>query len=415
MSRSTARSEALYAEACGRLPAGVNSPVRAFRKVGGTPIYVARGEGARITDEDGNTYTDFCNAWGPLILGHAHPAVVEAVTRAARDGLAFGTTHRLEPRIAELVLSAFAPFDRVRFVVSGTEAVATAVRVARGATQRPLILKFRGCYHGSLDSLLVKAGSGLVTEGIADSAGVPAHVAEDTVVVPLGDDEALEAAFQRYGDQLAAAIVEPMPANNGLLLQSEAWLGRLRDACTRSGTKLIFDEVISGFRLGYHGYGRICGVQPDLVTLGKIVGGGLPVAAVVGPRESMDLLAPLGSVYQAGTMAGNPVALAAGAATLEILRSEPIYDRLEALGRRLDASGAPVIRRGSVVWPYYGTNRPVEADDIEPDAVARYHRAHRGWLDAGLYLPPSGYEVSFLSAAHTDADVDRLAAALRAA
>lgn len=421
-SRSSSRSDALFEKAQQLMPAGVNSPVRAFKKVGGHPIFMSKGEGAFLTDEDGNRYVDYCLAWGPLILGHAHPGVLEAVTKAARDGLAFGTVHRHEQQLAELVLAAYAPFERVRFVVSGTEAVLTAVRLARAHTKRRLLLKFAGCYHGHGDQLLVKAGSGVVTYGLADSEGVTAHAAEDTVVLDLGDEAALETLFETKGSEIAAVILEPLPANNGLLLQTPAYLKKLRALTEKHGTVLIFDEVISGFRFGNHGYGKLCGVQPDLVTLGKIVGGGLPVGAVTGKKAILDRLAPLGGVYQAGTMAGNPVALAAGIATLTALKDGKVHQHLETLGQALEAAIAKknvskalrVPRVGGLFWPYYTGEGalPVEAAQISSAAVEKYHRAYAGWLDQGLYLPPSAYEVSFLSAAHTVAQMEQLAGAL---
>jgi glutamate-1-semialdehyde 2,1-aminomutase len=406
------------------MPAGVNSPVRAFRKVGGAPVYFSKGSGATVIDEDGNSYLDFCLAWGPLILGHAHPRVVEAVEKAARDGLAFGTTHRHEVQLAERVLDAFRPAERVRFVVSGTEAVMTAVRLARAKTGRKKLLKFAGCYHGHDDALLAKAGSGIATQGLADSAGVSPSAAGDTVVIRLGDEAALDEAFRLHGDDLAAAIVEPLPANNGLLVQSPAWLAKLRASTERAGALLIFDEVITGFRFGFHGYAKVVGVQPDLTTLGKIVGGGLPVGAVVGSAALLDQLAPLGPVYQAGTMAGNPVALAAGIATLDALVQENVWARLEELGAALEQKHAahPAAKKtrlkrvGGVVWPYFelAGDWPKEAEDIGAEAAARYHRAYRGWLARGVYLPPSAYEVCFLSAAHTPAHLDALLDALAA-
>jgi glutamate-1-semialdehyde 2,1-aminomutase len=402
----------------------VSSPVRAFRKVGGTPVFFKEARGATVIDEDGNRYVDFCMAWGPLILGHAHPRVVEAVQRAAADGLAFGTAHRAEGELAERVLAAYPYAQLVRFVVSGTEAVATAVRIARAANGRRRILKFDGCYHGHVDSLMVKAGSGVVTQGLADSAGVPAQVAADTVVIPLGDEAALEEAFRQHGKDLAAAIIEPLPANNGLLQQPPEYLVRLRELTRRHGTVLIFDEVITGFRFGYHGYDKLLGIEPDLTTLGKIVGGGLPVAAVLGRRELLAQLAPLGPVYQAGTMAGNPVCLAAGIATLAELAEGGPYRHIEALGRHLDAAFARhplravarLPRVGPIVWPYFDVDAklPVAAAAITATAVQRYHGRYRGWLERGLYLPPSAYEVCFLSAAHTVADVDRLLDVLNA-
>jgi glutamate-1-semialdehyde 2,1-aminomutase len=415
MKPSSSQSEALFERARARMPGGVSSPVRAFGKVGGTPRYIRRAQGAYLWDEDGNQLLDFCLAWGPNVLGHAHPAVVEAVTAAARDGLAFGTVHRNEVALADLVLEAFPEHQLVRFVVSGTEAVATAIRLARGVTGRPLTLKFTGCYHGHVDSLLVKAGSGVVTQGLSDSKGVPEGLAATTVVVPLDDDTALAAAFEQYGNRLAAAIVEPLPANNGLLVQRKAWLEALRAHCTKHGTILIFDEVINGFRFHFGGYGRLMGVTPDLTTLGKIVGGGLPVAAVAGRRELLSQLAPLGGVYQAGTMAGNPVALAAGVATLTELKKPGTYEALEALGARLEdgwrrrSAGLGFRRVGSIFWPWFDRSTPpTTAEAISTDVVGRFHQKYAGWLDAGVYLPPSGYEVGFLSTAHTPAHVDKL-------
>ncbi len=414
----SSRSAELYARACELMPAGVSSPVRAFKHVGGTPIYLREGRGARVTDVDGNRYVDFCLAWGPMILGHSHPEVVEAVVRATRDGLAFGTTHAHEVALAERILQAFPGKERVRFVVSGTEAVQTALRLARAKTGRKRILKFSGCYHGHSDAMLVKGGSGLVTQGIAESAGVIA--AETTLVAPLGDEAAIEEAFAAHGETIAAVILEPLPANNGLLVQGRRWLESLRRLTRAHGALLVFDEVITGFRFGFSGYDRVSGVIPDLVTLGKIVGGGLPVAAVVGTAEVMDLLAPKGPVYQAGTMAGNPVALACGIATLDVLARGGVYERLETLGRLLDEETAGIdgtlIRRGSLFWPYFAPGAaPVRAEAIASEAVDRFRRAYAGFLAAGLYLPPSAYEVGFLSAAHDEDDVRSLARALVAA
>ncbi len=392
--------------------------MRAFRKVGGTPVFFKQASGAYATDEDGNRYLDFCMAWGPLILGHAHPRVVEAVQRAVTDGLAFGTAHRGEGELAERVLAAYPYAQLVRFVVSGTEAVATAVRIARASNGRRRILKFDGCYHGHVDSLMVKAGSGVITQGLADSAGVPAQVAADTLVIPLGDIAALEQAFREQGKDIAAAIIEPVPANNGLLLQSREYLAKLRELTRAHGTVLIFDEVITGFRFGYHGYDKVVGVEPDLTTLGKIVGGGMPVAAVLGRRELLEQLAPLGPVYQAGTMAGNPVCLAAGIATLTELAEGSAYRHIEMLGKHLDQafanhalkSQARLPRVGPIVWPYFDVTSalPVAAGSISSAAIQEYHQRYRGWLERGVYLPPSAYEVCFLSAAHSTADVDTL-------
>ena len=421
MTGSPGASERLFTRARALMPGGVSSPVRAFGSVGGTPRYMSRGEGAYLFDEEGRKYIDFCMAWGPMILGHAHPAVIEAVIKAARDGLAFGTVHRHELELAELVLEAFAPADRVRFVVSGTEAVMTAIRLARAHTSRHLLLKFSGCYHGHADSMLVKAGSGIVTLGLAESEGVTATVVNDTLVAPLGDLEALEALFREHGSQLAAALIEPLPANNGLLIQENRFLARLRELTQEHGAMLIFDEVINGFRFGFHGYGQVAKVQPDLTTLGKIIGGGLPVGAIVGRAEILDRLAPLGKTYQAGTMAGNPVALAAGIATLKELRTGDPYRHLAALGAVLDSAveskkdrAFRLVRVGSLFWPYYSLTGPIptQAEKIAPEAVAGFKSRYGGWLDAGFYLPPSAYEVGFLSAAHSPDDVERLVRAL---
>ena len=415
--RSEARSISLFARAQQLIPGGVSSPVRAFKHVGGTPVFLKRGEGAVVEDEDGNRYIDYCLAWGPLILGHAHPAVVEATIAAARDGLAFGTCHRREAELAELVLDAFTWAERARFVVSGTEAVLTAVRLARGHTGRRLLLKFSGCYHGHVDALMVKAGSGVATLGLAESAGVTESVAHDTIVVPLADEAALREVFARYGAQIAAAILEPLPANNGLLEQQRSWLKLLRELTQQSGSLLIFDEVITGLRFGFHGYGKVVDVTPDLTTLGKIVGGGLPVGAVVVPAAILDRLAPLGPVYQAGTMAGNPVALAAGVATLQELKKGAVHEHLAKLGAQLSeraaARGITMARVGSVFWPILDDGPvPHRAEDIRDSAVQAFKTRYRGWLDRGIYLPPSAYEVGFLSAAHRPEHIDSLVDAL---
>jgi glutamate-1-semialdehyde 2,1-aminomutase len=406
------------------MPGGVSSPVRAFKHVGGSPIYMKSGQGAEVVDEDGNRYVDYCLAWGPLILGHAHPAVLEAAQRTMSDGMAFGTCHRNEAELAERVLAAFPYAQRARFVVSGTEAVLTATRLARAATQRRLLVKFSGCYHGHVDALLVKAGSGVATLGLADSAGVTESQAKDTLVLPLGDDAALDQAFATYKHEIAAVILEPLPANNGLLIQPTPFLQKLRALTAQHGSLLIFDEVISGFRFGFCGYGKVVGVEPDLTTLGKIVGGGLPVGAIVGRQAILDLLAPLGPTYQAGTMAGNPVALAAGIATLDVLKHSDPYPRLDGLGQRLEHRLAErrargdtrtrLARIGSVFWPYLDDSGPIptRAEDISDAAVQRFKATYHGWLAQGIYLPPSAYEVGFLSAAHQEKHIDALADAL---
>lgn len=401
--------EELFERAQRVLPGGVTSPVRAFRSVGGTPRYIKRAEGSTLIGEAGEHWTDFCLGWGPLILGHAHPEVVEAVTRAARDGLCFGTVTRGEIEISERILAGYPRFDRVRLTCSGTESVLTALRLARGATGRPLIVKFAGCYHGHVDAMLVKGGSGLVSFGIGDSAGLAPGATADTLVLPLDDEAALDAAFAEHGARIAAIIVEPVPANNGLLVQRPEWMRHARKLCDDHGALLIFDEVICGFRFGYGGASRILGVEPDLVTLGKIVGGGLPLAAVAGSGKVLDQLAPIGPVYQAGTMAGNPVAVAAGIATLDVLARGHVYEHLEALGTHLQARLPRWVRVGPIFWPWLGDGPPPRTDDAIPASVREpYGRMFARALDAGIYLAPSAFEVGFLCAAHTMADIDRL-------
>ena len=411
----------LYQRALVVAPAGVNSPVRAWKSVGSAPRYIQRAAGAYLYGEGGERWVDYCMAWGPNILGHAPPPVVEAVQRAAADGLAFGAVTRGEIDLAERILVGYPNFQRARLVCTGTEAVLTALRLARAKTGRSKILKFAGCYHGHVDSLLVKAGSGLVTFGIGDSAGISEATAAETIVAPLDDEGAIEEAFRRYGDQIAAAIIEPVPANNGLLPQRPEWHTRLRELCTQHGALLIHDEVITGFRFHYGGAGPRLGVTPDLVTLGKIIGGGMPVAAVIGPAAILDQLAPAGPVYQAGTMAGNPVAVAAGIATLDALRDGAVYTHLAALGRSFDESvadtGLAWVRVGPVIWPWLGQGEAPRDDGLIPASVRpRFARVHHRLLDQhGIHLPPSAFEVGFFSAAHTEDQVRELALAFAAA
>ena len=404
------------------MPGGVSSPVRAFGAVPGDPPIVARGEGAFVVDVDGNRYHDLVGSWGPLILGHAHPAVVEAVERAARNGLTFGATCPGEVELAERVLERYSFADRVRFVSSGTEAVMSAVRLARGATGRDRIVKFDGCYHGHSDGLLVKAGSGLVTFGTPNSAGVPEAIAALTDVLPLDDSEAAEALFAEKGSEIACVLIEPMPANNGLLPQRLEFLRRLRELTREHGALLLFDEVISGLRVAPGGMVERTGIEPDLVTLGKIIGGGMPVGAYLATAELMDQVAPLGPVYQAGTLSGNPLAMAAGLATLAELDESGVYDGLDRLGARL-ASGwsaalerhgipAEVVRVGSVLWlSLQEGEAPRRAADIRPETAELYGRIHARMLADGVWMAPSAFEVAFLSTAHTEADVDAIVAA----
>ncbi len=422
MSIRRTRSEQLFSEAQKLFPGGVNSPVRAFRSVGGTPLFFARGEGAEVVDADGNRFIDLCHSWGPLILGHAHPAVVEAITRTAAKGTTFGAPTEEENLLATFVMERIPFLQRMRFVSSGTEAVMSAIRLARGATQRDLIIKFDGCYHGHFDSLLVNAGSGLATLGTSSSAGVPEALAQLTIVVPLNDEAALEAAFTTYGDRIAGAIIEPVPANNGLLLQHTNFLRKLRELCTAHGSVLIFDEVISGFRVGFAGSFCVNGIVPDLVTYGKIIGGGMPVGAYGGRADLMAHIAPEGPVYQAGTLSGNPVAMAAGLAQLTICAQGGFYTELEGRTRMLcDAVNAHAHVKGytyhldhigSIFWGFFARGEHIRsASAIDPASMRTYARLHAALLERGVYAAPSGYEVGFLSAAHTDAHVERVAAA----
>jgi len=411
------KSRQTYARAIQVIPGGVSSPVRAFRAVGGDPIFMDRGEGAFMFDLDGNRYLDFCSSWGPLILGHAHPEVVDAVQHAVSKGMTFGTATAVEVELAEKIISKVKPLEMVRFVSSGTEAVMSAVRLARGFTHRDKIIKFNGCYHGHSDYLLVKAGSGLVTFGIPSSAGVPEDFVKHTLVAELDDERQVKSYFEQYGKDIAAVIIEPMPANNGLLLQRPEFLRFLRDVTTKHDALLIFDEVISGFRVGWGGAAEHYGITPDLMTFGKVIGGGMPVGAFGGRRDIMELLAPLGAVYQAGTLSGNPVAMAAGIATLKILERDDVFVRLETLGlsferalrNALGRAPVSIVRVGSIVWIALQEPAPRRAIDIDERGIGIYNAMHRDLLNAGLYLPPSGYEVMFISTAHTQSDLDSAA------
>ncbi len=413
-------SERLFTQALKYIPGGVNSPVRAFAAVGGHPVFIERGEGAELVDADGKRYIDFCCSWGPLILGHAHPEVLETIYATAAHGTSFGAPTRLEVELAEFVVEKVAPVEKIRFVSSGTEAVMSAIRLARGFTGRDKIIKFDGCYHGHSDYLLVKAGSGLVTFGEPSSKGVPADFTAHTLVTDLDDEGGVTRLFAEHGEQIAAVVIEPIPANNGLLLQRPEFLRFLRDITRRYGALLIFDEVISGFRVGRGGAAEMYDIAPDLMTFGKVIGGGLPVGAFGGRAEIMDNLSPLGGVYQAGTLSGNPVAMAAGLKTLQILDEEDGYSRLEELGlhferllrENLAGIDAQVVRVGSIVWVVYQKTAPRRADAIDGAAIGKFNADHRAILDKGVYLPPSGYEVMFVSLAHTMEMLDRAAAAI---
>jgi len=404
----------LFEKAKSCIPGGVHSPVRAFGSVPGDPVFFRSGEGAYIETESGQRLLDLCMSWGPLILGHAHPTVVQAVQEAASKGLSFGACHRGETDLAEQILKGFDWADQVRFTSSGTEAVMTAIRLARGISMRSKVIKFDGGYHGHFDSMLVKAGSGLATSGLANSAGVPEAFAADTIVLPFDDEAALEQAFIDHKDEIACVALEPVPGNNGLLKQRQSWLKRIRALCNEQCTLLLFDEVISGFRTCYGGVDGWMGVEPDLTTLGKIVGGGMPIGALLGKRRMMEQLAPNGPVYQAGTLSGNPVSVASGLATLRLLEDPAVYERLEQLGAYLEEGlaaidGVQVVRSGSLLWPYLGDQDiPRRADAIEAVHAERFSPIHAGLLARGFYLPPSAYEVLFLSTAHTEADLDGL-------
>lgn len=417
---SRAKSDELFAEALKHLPGGVNSPVRAFRAVGGNPFFVDRAAGARIWDIDGNQYIDYVCTWGPAIHGHAHPRIVGAVQEAAAKGTSFGTPNPLEVTMAKLVREAFPIVEKVRFCNSGTEACMSVVRLARGYTGRDKIIKFEGCYHGHVDSLLVKAGSGALTFGRPDSAGIPSSFAEHTIVLPFNHEGAVRSAFMANRGKIAAVILEPVPGNAGVYLPKPGYLQFLREITEREGALLIFDEVMTGFRLARGGAQELFDVKPDLTCLGKIIGGGLPVGAFGGRREVMDCLAPEGPVYQAGTLSGNPLAMAAGIAALEML-DQNTYQRLEQLGSRLERgfreaarnTGVPVQfnRCGSMFCAYF-TSEPVQnLNDAMRCDRGRFAKFFHAMLEAGVYIAPSQFEAGFISTAHTEEDIDQTIAA----
>ena len=410
-----AGNRALFERSQRLIPGGVNSPVRAFGTVGGTPVFFERGEGARVWDVEGRAYLDYVGSWGPLVLGHAHPAVVEAVREAAGRGLSFGAPTRAELEMAELLCRRVPSIEQVRLVSSGTEATMSAIRLARGHTGRDAILKFEGCYHGHADGLLVKAGSGLLTFGHPSSAGVPADVAAHTLVLPFNDLPALEAAFDQHGARLAAVIVEPVAGNMNLVLPAPGFLAALRALCTRHGAVLIFDEVMTGFRVHPGGAQALFGVTPDLTTLGKVVGGGLPLAAFGGRREIMQALAPVGPVYQAGTLSGNPLAVAAGLATLRLLDDPDFWQRLTATTRALTDGLSRVAAEEGVAFSaqavggmfglYFRATPPAGFEEVLQSDRGRFNRFFHAMLAAGFYFAPSAFEAGFVSGAHTEADV----------
>lgn len=412
------RSVALYEEAKRYFPGGVNSPVRAFRSVGGTPLFIKKGDGCRIWDEDDNEFIDFCCSWGPLILGHNHPAVREKVVATIGNGTSFGAPTRLENELGKLITENHSYLEMLRFVNSGTEAAMSAIRLARGYTGRNKIIKFNGCYHGHVDALLVNAGSGLATLGTSSSAGVPDAYVRETIVVPLNNPEAIEEAVSSYRGDIACIAIEPIPANNGLLIQGPEFLRYLREVCDRENIPLFFDEVISGFRVGFEGAAGYYGVKPDIMAFGKIIGGGFPVGAYGASREIMSHVAPDGPVYQAGTLSGNPVAMAAGIAQLSECLKPGFYEDLEqrtryfvskiVLHAKSNGYLFNMYTKGSIFWLAF-SDLPVirKSTEIDPASMKYFSRLHAELLDRGVYIGPSGYEVGFISSAHSYADLDQ--------
>ena len=416
MARKLEQSRRLQKRAEKMIPGGVNSPVRAFRAVGGDPPFVVRGSGSHIWDADGNEYVDYIGSWGPLILGHAPPVVIEALGAAMRNGTSFGASTPAEADLAEVVISAFPHIQKVRFVSSGTEATMSAIRLARAYTKRKFIVKFEGCYHGHADALLVKAGSGVATLGIPGSAGVPEEFTQFTLALPYNDTDALEEAFKKFKGQIACVIIEPVVGNMGCVPPARGYLEAVRAVTNNDEALLIFDEVMTGFRLAFGGAQELYAIKPDLTTMGKIIGGGLPVGAYGGPTEIMDLVAPLGPMYQAGTLSGNPLAMAAGYAQLRYLKEhKEIYAKLDQLSGDLvagvaaaaKAAGVPMTtnRVGSMFTWFFTPGPVTDWDSAAKSDTDAFGRFFRNMLDSGIYLPPSQYEATFLGAAHTEEDV----------
>ncbi|MFD1630063.1 glutamate-1-semialdehyde 2,1-aminomutase [Pseudopedobacter beijingensis] len=413
------KSAALYEKAKSYFPGGVNSPVRAFKSVYGTPLFIEKGDGCYLWDADGNKFVDFCASWGPLILGHNHPKVREKVVEVMQNGMSFGAPTALENELAELIISNNQYIQKIRFTSSGTEAVMSALRLARGVTGRDKIIKFEGCYHGHSDSLLVKAGSGLVTFGETSSAGIPKSFAAETIVVPLNDRDAVTKAFEQFKNEIAAVIIEPIPANNGLLLQDKEYLEFLREITRSNSALLIFDEVISGFRVGFEGASGYYGIQPDIITYGKIIGGGLPVGAYASSGEIMSHISPEGGVYQAGTLSGNPVAMAAGIAQLTELLKSGFYKELnaktaefaESIQRYASAKNykLKVFQIGSIFWISFTDKDKIQsADDVDAAGMEKFKVLHRELLNRGIYFGPSGYEVGFISSEHNKTELEKV-------
>ncbi|HEX7560379.1 MAG TPA: glutamate-1-semialdehyde 2,1-aminomutase [Usitatibacter sp.] len=419
------RSRALFDRSQQVIPGGVNSPVRAFRAVGGTPLFIREGRGARVTDEDGREYIDYVGSWGPLILGHAHPEVVAAVGAAAARGLSFGAPTALELEMAELLTTSLPSMEQVRLVSSGTEAVMSALRLARGYTGRSIILKFEGCYHGHSDSLLVKAGSGALTFGNPTSAGVPAELTSHTLVLDYNDPQQAADAFARHGDAIACVVLEPVAGNMNFVRPAQEFIDTLRSLCTRHGAVLLFDEVMTGFRVGPRGAQGVFGVEPDLTTLGKVIGGGLPVGAFGGRRDIMQKLAPVGPVYQAGTLSGNPVAVSAGLATLRRVLEPGFFDRLGAtttalvdgLAREARAAGVPFSggSLGGMFGLFFRAQLPTTFAEVMQSDREAFNRFFHAMLERGVYLAPSAFEAGFVSSAHGAAELEATLGAARAA
>ena len=417
----TSHNQALFDASQQVIPGGVNSPVRAFRSVGGTPLFFQRGRGAYVWDADDKRYTDYVGSWGPMIVGHCHPDVVKAVQEAAANGLGFGAPTAAELEIAELLCKLLPSLEMVRLVSSGTEATMTAIRLARGFTGRSRIVKFEGCYHGHSDGLLVKAGSGALTFGQPSSSGVPAEIAALTTVLDYNDAAGLESAFAEMGNEVAAVIVEPVAGNMNLVTPKREFLDALRKLCTKHGAVLILDEVMTGFRVSLQGAQGYYGIKPDLVTLGKVMGGGLPAAAFGGRRDIMQCLAPLGSVYQAGTLSGNPVAVAAGLATLKLVQAEGFYEHLSQLATQLTEGltasarkhGIPFCAQsvGGMFGLYFSDALPTSYAEVMSCDKEAFNRFFHAMLDAGFYFAPSAFEAGFVSAAHTEADIQATIAA----
>ena len=417
------RNEALFARAQKTIPGGVNSPVRAFRSVGGTPRFFARGAGPHVWDADGQRYLDYVGSWGPLIVGHAHPDVVRAVQDAAANGLSFGAPTEAEIELAETLVELVPSLDMVRLVSSGTEATMSAIRLARGFTGRDALIKFEGCYHGHSDSLLVKAGSGMLTFGNPSSGGVPADLAQHTLVLDYNDPQQLADAFAKHGDKIACVIVEPVAGNMNLIRPTPEFLKAMRELCTRHGAVLIFDEVMTGFRVGLGSAQGLFGITPDLSTFGKVIGGGMPLGAFGGRRDIMEQIAPLGPVYQAGTLSGNPLSVAAGLATLKLIRAPGFYETLTQKTARLCAGLAAAAKASGVAFSaqsvggmfglYFSAACPGNYAEVMQCDKEAFNRFFHAMLDAGHYLAPSAFEAGFVSAAHSDADIDATIAAAK--